>query len=395
MDAITCQACHRMFAWREDLAGKTVRCKCGQQLEIPATPSSSDEGASPLDAVLASAVSAGSNRDECPSCGAPLGVQTAICTACGFNRITGQQMTTNIHGRAVADTAMPGDRTSADSGSRSSRSAPAWVGKVKTVILLGAVVAAGIGASFGWRGWYAVDKVSVRHGFVLLAANTDDRYLALSKPTDGELWEVSVTGPVSLFEKHGGCRIVDDKLIRFDRNKFTLRKSGTSVPALAVVTLEYPGHEKLVLIASNSTHSGGELAAEVKRDRSVFFIRGFGKIIERTGTITMHTSDLSPVKAQSLSARQYVEADRAAKGLPENEEAVMFGTMKLQQNQQSFWRLTVPANGSIARATLAERPTWLRYNRTIRVLFDRSQISGDTATLYVGDHAIDTIALRD
>ncbi len=42
--AIKCQACQRRYAFKEELAGKRVRCKCGARLEFPKEPDLSEGG---------------------------------------------------------------------------------------------------------------------------------------------------------------------------------------------------------------------------------------------------------------------------------------------------------------------------------------------------------------
>src|SRR5581483_3439791 len=35
-EAIVCNACQRKFAWKAELAGKRVKCKCGNAIAVPA-----------------------------------------------------------------------------------------------------------------------------------------------------------------------------------------------------------------------------------------------------------------------------------------------------------------------------------------------------------------------
>jgi hypothetical protein len=43
--ALTCGACGRRFAWRPEYAGKTLRCKCGQPIKVPAAVPAATSGA--------------------------------------------------------------------------------------------------------------------------------------------------------------------------------------------------------------------------------------------------------------------------------------------------------------------------------------------------------------
>jgi DNA-directed RNA polymerase subunit RPC12/RpoP len=40
--AIRCEACGKKYAWKAELRGKTVRCKCGQMILIPAPAAEED-----------------------------------------------------------------------------------------------------------------------------------------------------------------------------------------------------------------------------------------------------------------------------------------------------------------------------------------------------------------
>jgi hypothetical protein len=43
---ITCAACQRQFAWKRELAGKRVRCKCGDKITVPGAGASARDSAS-------------------------------------------------------------------------------------------------------------------------------------------------------------------------------------------------------------------------------------------------------------------------------------------------------------------------------------------------------------
>lgn len=61
---LTCAACGKSFRWRKELAGRTVRCKCGQKMTAPDQPDASDSAAP------ASSASENTVKPEAP---APLG----------------------------------------------------------------------------------------------------------------------------------------------------------------------------------------------------------------------------------------------------------------------------------------------------------------------------------
>jgi predicted Zn finger-like uncharacterized protein len=71
--SVQCDNCRRSYNLDDKLAGKTVKCKnCGTLIRVPAA-------AAPTDA------------EDCLACGKPMPIGARICTACGFNRTTGQR----------------------------------------------------------------------------------------------------------------------------------------------------------------------------------------------------------------------------------------------------------------------------------------------------------------
>ena len=101
---ITCDACGRHYAWKPQIAGKKVKCKCGQVLTVPVGPPENPDmapsDAPPEDnAVLAAAPTA------CPACGQELSPGSVLCVHCGYNLQTGQYIGTQLEADAAAATA--------------------------------------------------------------------------------------------------------------------------------------------------------------------------------------------------------------------------------------------------------------------------------------------------
>ncbi|QNN22952.1 hypothetical protein HED60_11965 [Planctomycetales bacterium ZRK34] len=137
MPNIVCEGCGKKYRWKPELAGKKVKCKCGQVLEIPdppqeddpnddsfgaieladvgesshakpapPKPSKPDKPASPIGEVKIAGgdiepVGLGGGEDDeaddsgnCPSCGQPLAIDAVLCIQCGFNRNTGKKIGT-------------------------------------------------------------------------------------------------------------------------------------------------------------------------------------------------------------------------------------------------------------------------------------------------------------
>ena len=154
--AITCPACNRQYSPKPELAGKRVKCKCGERITFPAPRYD------PLDEILGSAPApaprpqptavdlmeyddnpyrmAGESVEEAPvqappiiappledsvsfcfRCRAPLAPAAVLCTRCGFNQRTRSQMSTQVE-RAPVATIQPKPnprRASAGSGDAS------------------------------------------------------------------------------------------------------------------------------------------------------------------------------------------------------------------------------------------------------------------------------------
>jgi hypothetical protein len=120
----SCDSCGKTFAWKPQLAGKRVKCKCGAPLTVPRTdPADGDAGLDDLAALAhggetyddappppppisgrgGSARSGGTATarapavagSTCPSCGMGVEPGAVICVNCGTNLKTGKKLTTS------------------------------------------------------------------------------------------------------------------------------------------------------------------------------------------------------------------------------------------------------------------------------------------------------------
>jgi hypothetical protein len=127
----SCDACGKTYAWKPEIAGKRVKCKCGGKLTVPATdPAAAAVGAGPegFDDLMALAegtpaheesyappvAAAASTRTAarpaksgsvCPSCNSPVDAAAVICINCGHNLKTGKKLKT---ARVADDAAVAG-----------------------------------------------------------------------------------------------------------------------------------------------------------------------------------------------------------------------------------------------------------------------------------------------
>ncbi len=73
---ISCKGCDRTFQWQPKFAGKRVKCKCGELIEIsskkPERPDTLKQPDEPP-------------KRPCPSCGAPMRATARICVKCGYD----------------------------------------------------------------------------------------------------------------------------------------------------------------------------------------------------------------------------------------------------------------------------------------------------------------------
>ncbi len=121
---VSCEHCHRAYAWQEKYAGKKVRCKCGQALRFPATdpadqgmelelnldsgidlnmgaskPSTGSHGGDALatpDGQLNVPPPANLGGPTCPSCKTSVRPGAVICVSCGFNLKEGSKLNTSV-----------------------------------------------------------------------------------------------------------------------------------------------------------------------------------------------------------------------------------------------------------------------------------------------------------
>jgi len=86
---IECPNCGKVYRFSPNYAGKTVRCKgCEQPFRFP--DSAGDDDA-PLELDFADEPA---GRDTCENCGSPMQPAAVLCLNCGYDRRTGQVMTT-------------------------------------------------------------------------------------------------------------------------------------------------------------------------------------------------------------------------------------------------------------------------------------------------------------
>jgi hypothetical protein len=119
-DFIFCPSCGKKYAWKPDLGGKKVRCKCGEVIAVPADPPSASPAKPPVEDDLydfaadapvappprrvqsaqtpaAAPISIPGMEDDlyrCPSCSQSMNPGAIICSHCGFNLKTGEKSAT-------------------------------------------------------------------------------------------------------------------------------------------------------------------------------------------------------------------------------------------------------------------------------------------------------------
>ncbi|HSV13741.1 MAG TPA: hypothetical protein VLI90_05750, partial [Tepidisphaeraceae bacterium] len=209
-----CSACGKKFVWKPELAGKTVRCKCGQSIAVPtgaapavaapaaarpavksqlapqtaavrkppkpaasnepslddlydlaadadSAPASRSSAAMESAAVAAPVAVPGLEDDayRCPSCNEPMQAGSILCGSCGFNLKTGEKMTVKRAGGTVARPAAGGGGGGSPSGSAFSgipaRSKPKFVedkqGQMMKILIPVFLIAAVIGGIFAFK----------------------------------------------------------------------------------------------------------------------------------------------------------------------------------------------------------------------------------------------------
>jgi hypothetical protein len=113
-NTISCPFCNRQYNWKPDLAGRRVKCKCGNVIAVPevspAEESPSDDtydsGEVDLSDLPPPPVASGY---RCPSCRNPMEPGTRQCPNCGFDVKTGQKgaAASKVTGAAAAAAAAP------------------------------------------------------------------------------------------------------------------------------------------------------------------------------------------------------------------------------------------------------------------------------------------------
>jgi hypothetical protein len=137
----SCDGCGKSYAWKPELAGRRVKCKCGQKLSVPAndpaaapmaledaapdgfddlmalaggasSSSADDEGSyAPAVAAAPPARGAGASGGTCPGCGSRVDAAAVICVNCGQNLKTGKKLkTSKVAGDAAAAGAAASER---------------------------------------------------------------------------------------------------------------------------------------------------------------------------------------------------------------------------------------------------------------------------------------------
>jgi len=105
-EQITCTGCGKAYRVKPELAGKKVKCKCGEVFEMPASPrAEGDEigdlemAAAPEPTKPAKPTKAAPPPDvqpaqSCPNCQAACEADAVLCVNCGFNLKTGTKLNT-------------------------------------------------------------------------------------------------------------------------------------------------------------------------------------------------------------------------------------------------------------------------------------------------------------
>ncbi len=99
LEKFKCDACGKSYAWKPELAGKKVRCKCGGVVVVPkpAAPEPEHQDNSLDDLYALSGddrpkIAEQSQGLNCPSCNTEAAPGAVICTNCGLNFQTGQRI---------------------------------------------------------------------------------------------------------------------------------------------------------------------------------------------------------------------------------------------------------------------------------------------------------------
>ncbi|MCB9851960.1 MAG: hypothetical protein H6819_02600 [Phycisphaerales bacterium] len=151
---IECISCRTKKKAPDRLAGKRVRCKCGNVIAIPAeaplaTPSELDLSEISLmshgDAVAA--------PTSCPSCMAVMQEGAILCVNCGFNKQTGQRV--GDAGESGGAIEAAGESPTLTRKKVDAKPPPAWVSSVVKMLVF--LVFAG---GFGYAAYHIVQAVT-------------------------------------------------------------------------------------------------------------------------------------------------------------------------------------------------------------------------------------------
>src|SRR5689334_1598091 len=101
----SCESCGKTYSWKPELAGKKVKCKCGQPMRVPETdpaivsvPDGFDDLAALGDGTVAEEQSyapPAASGKSCPSCGSSVDADAVLCVNCGHNLKTGKKLKTS------------------------------------------------------------------------------------------------------------------------------------------------------------------------------------------------------------------------------------------------------------------------------------------------------------
>jgi hypothetical protein len=107
----SCDGCGKSYSWKAELAGRRVKCKCGQAMTVPREDPAAEVESAGFDDLYALAQGTpveaapvtpaaygggggGGGTGLCPSCGSATGAGAVICVSCGHNLKTGKKMKT-------------------------------------------------------------------------------------------------------------------------------------------------------------------------------------------------------------------------------------------------------------------------------------------------------------
>ncbi|MEM9882922.1 MAG: hypothetical protein AAF800_08395 [Planctomycetota bacterium] len=127
-DTLTCPGCDKTFRWQAKIAGRAVRCGCGQKFRVPMVPGETPEAVAPraakpeapkppetnpyelnlpdnddngTDAAPPVAAAASGGAVRCPACNIQLRPGAVLCLACGFNLVEGKHVQTVVEAEAA------------------------------------------------------------------------------------------------------------------------------------------------------------------------------------------------------------------------------------------------------------------------------------------------------